>query len=416
LKILYATRLFSGLEKSFEHKVWKPTGVPTIYKVIEEFDSNHNVKFIFSVKDSGTGYKSLWKKKNDANFYIKGLKNKITVLAGTNYFFLWLPRKFSMLMRELRQTIIILIQVLKYQPQIIYVDHANTLVGAILSRFSKRLVIYRIMGVYPSMRNSIISSGLINKIFKWAYQSPFSLLICTQDGSGVEPWINQAIDKKVETHILLNGVDEINIEIDKLDSKLNFLPNDKEIILYVGKLEKYKGCYDFVNSIIFLLNNGKTNIHALIIGTGNEVDKLKQLISKNDYQSCFTFIEHLSHDQIISAHRMSDVYVSMNQLGNLSNSNLEAIQSNSCMVIPNPQVNDGIDIVTHDLLGNSVISCPINQPEILSEELKKLIDSKNKRDALSKLIKIQKKSFMWSWDERIEFEIKLLETLVASNK
>ena len=62
MKILYATRLFSGLEKSFEHKVWKPTGVPTIYKVIEEFDSNHNVKFILT-----THYLTICKKFKQSN-------------------------------------------------------------------------------------------------------------------------------------------------------------------------------------------------------------------------------------------------------------------------------------------------------------------------------------------------------------
>ena len=36
MKILYACRLFSGLETSVISKKWKPTGVPTIFKGFRE--------------------------------------------------------------------------------------------------------------------------------------------------------------------------------------------------------------------------------------------------------------------------------------------------------------------------------------------------------------------------------------------
>ena len=48
-KILYLTRFFNGLHNSFIDGVWKPDGVPTIYKMIEGLDkSEYEVEFIFS--------------------------------------------------------------------------------------------------------------------------------------------------------------------------------------------------------------------------------------------------------------------------------------------------------------------------------------------------------------------------------
>ena len=415
MKIIYATRLFSGLEKSFESKVWSPTGVPTIYKVIEKFDSEYDVKFIFTAKDSGAGYKSIWKNKNDVSFYVKGLENEITVLAGVDYFFSWLPRKIAKIVRELRQSLILIVKVVKFKPDILYIDHANTFSAAIISRYQKSThVVYRIMGVYPFMRNSINSYSPINYFFKWAYQSPFSLAICTQDGSGVEPWLSQAINKDVKTHILLNGIDNVNKM--KFSNYFDFLPKEKKIILYVGKLEKYKGCYDFVNSIIMLFKKGIINSHALIIGTGTEDIKLQKLVKESNFSDYFTFISRLSHDQIMEAHQLSDIYISMNYLGNLSNSNLEAIESNSCMIIPSPQNKNGIDIITNKLLGDSVITSPLNQPKLLSEEIQTLIGSKKKRKEMSELIKNKKKDFLWSWDERISYEMKLLDSFIATGK
>ena len=416
MKILYATRLFSGLESSITDKKWKPTGVPTIYKIIKELDRKYDVRFIFSVKDSGIGYRSSWKKADDSSFYIKGLDNKITVLAGINFYFSWLPRKIAMIFREIRQSLAIIKEVSKFKPDIVYCDHANTIVAALLSRYQKRtLIVFRVMGVYPSMRKSLISNTLINRIFKWAYRSPFSLVICTQDGSGVELWLENALLLSVRREVLLNGID--NISTCKVsDSQLQALSHQNNIILYVGKLEEYKGCYEFVHAILLLFKQGIKDIHALVIGTGNEGKALKKLVEKNHLVNNFTFIERLPHEQIFAAHKLSDIYVSMNHLGNLSNSNLEAIQSNSCMVIPAQQMDNGIDVVTNTLLGNSVVTIPTKSPDILAKALYALVSSRDKREEMSKLIRTKKKDFLWSWDERVAVEMKLLTDLVRGDK
>ena len=106
----------------------------------------------------------------------------------------------------------------------------------------------------------------------------------------------------------------------------------------------------------------------------------------------------------------------MNHLGNLSNSNLEAIQSNSCMIIPSPQADDGIDVVTNALLGNSVTSVPIKNPTMLADSISTLVFSKKDREKKSKLLAIKKADFLWSWDERIKMEVILLEQLLESKK
>ena len=416
MKIIYATRLFSGLEESFEKKIWIPTGVPTIYKLIERLDEEHEVLFVFTAKDSGEGYASSWKTKKDLTFSIKGLKNEVTILAGKNYFYSFLPRKLSFLLREIRQTSKIIYFVFKYKPDIVYLDHANTFTASILSRFQKKIkIIYRVMGIYPSMRESLDSKSIIGFFYRWAYHSPFSLVICTQDGSGVEPWLSKSLNKKVERRIMLNGIDEISKKFSP-NLHLNNLPKDKKIILYVGKLERYKGCYDFVKALLELKYRQINNFHALIIGTGSEAEKLKSLIKENNSSSYFTFVDRMSHNQIFEAHKHSDIYVSMNYLGNLSNSNLEAIQANSCIVIPFEQKENGIDVLTHKLLGNSVMSAPIKNPLALSRIINELICSDEKRVQMSNLVKVKKQDFLFNWDKRINNEIRLLNSVMSKNQ
>ena len=101
----------------------------------------------------------------------------------------------------------------------------------------------------------------------------------------------------------------------------------------------------------------------------------------------------------------------MNKLGNLSNSNLEAIRANACMIIPSPQIETGVDVVTKKLLGDAVITTPKEQYKDLSKEIFKLLQSEEKRKKMSNLINERKQNFLWTWDERINAELALLNKI-----
>ena len=410
MKILYVTRLFSGLEDSFLAQTWNPSGVPTIYRIIEEIDRRHTPYFLFTAKDNGLGCFSSWDKTKDKEIAISGLKHNVNVITGVNFFPAWLGRKFRMVLREMRQFFSIIIKINRFKPDIIYCDHANVLIGSVLSRMQSRIhVVFRVMGVDGFMRQCLTPDNFIQRIYKWAYKSPFSLVLCTQDGSGVETWANSALLHNVRREILLNGIDIISPS-PVTDKRLLKVPDEKIVILFVGKLEKYKGCYEFVQSILLLLKENYNNVHALMIGTGSEEPSLRKLIKKNNLNNYFTFISRLPHSQIFSAHSMSDIYVSMNHFGNLSNANLEAIQSNDCMIIPKPQAD--IDIVTNDLLKGGVVNVPTQDPISLSNAIIDLMDSKKKRLDMSHAISIIKQDFLWSWRDRIDREMDLLQSTI----
>jgi transaldolase len=86
------------------------------------------------------------------------------------------------------------------------------------------------------------------------------------------------------------------------------------------------------------------------------------------------------------------------------------------MVIPAQQMDNGIDVVTNTLLGNSVVTIPTKSPDILAKALYALVSSRDKREEMSKLIRTKKKDFLWSWDERVAVEMKLLTDLVRGDK
>jgi len=400
------------LENSFSSKVWSPSGVPTIYKIINEIDKHHTARFIFTAKDSGSGCFSKWNESNDKEIIVSGLRHKVCVISGADFFPSWIGRRARVALREIRQLFVIAIEIIKFKPDLIYCDHANVIVGGIFSRLQRRVpVVFRVMGVDGFMRQCLRPRGFMQRLYKWSYRSPFNLVLSTQDGSGVEMWMKSALRSTVKRKILLNGVDNIYSSTIR-DERLLRIPNNRIVVLFVGKLEKYKGCHEFVQSIIILLNKNQVgHIHSLIIGTGNEEKKLKALVSSNNLNSYFTFIDALPHSQILSAHSISDIYVSLNYFGNLSNANLEAIQSNNCIVMPDSQPNIGVDVVTNNLLKKSIVTVPIKNPLILSDVLYNLIKSKKNREKMSSSIKKVKKDFLWTWGERIDKEMDLLKKI-----
>ena len=111
----------------------------------------------------------------------------------------------------------------RFKPDLIYVDHANFLSAAIFSRLLHTPVVYRLMGVYPAMRAALSSRRLSQRVLRWAYRSPFALVICTQDGSGVEPWLDQALHHGIRRAVLLNGVSR-NMLSGDIDPRLASLP------------------------------------------------------------------------------------------------------------------------------------------------------------------------------------------------
>ena len=65
MKVLFVTRLFSGLESTAKSSKWKPTGVPTIYKIIERISNSPiQLTLIWTAKD----IYSSWSEKNNLRF------------------------------------------------------------------------------------------------------------------------------------------------------------------------------------------------------------------------------------------------------------------------------------------------------------------------------------------------------------
>ena len=413
MRILYICRVFSGFEESLKSQIWKPTGAPTIFKMMEALDeSAHEVRFIMTARGVGSEFLSRWDSKTDNDVTLENLRQSILIIASEGRFIARLG-KLRGYLAEIIRLYKICLEVKRFKPEIIYFDRSNVFIGGLLSRFTSYPVVIRIMGIYPSMRKIQHSMKIADLLQRWAFKSPFAFALCTQDGSGGELWMDRALRPGVPRKMLLNGVSGSSI-LGAIDKKLLTIPKDKLIFMFVGRLESIKGCREFIDACLISKSSVGKKIHAVVIGTGSLENEIRTTVKDSDATSMFTFIPRLHHEQIPNAHMIADVYVSLNHLGNLSNANLECMYSNLCMIIPYSRKVDNIDAATDLLVPESAVIriSPHNMTQELASRIIDIASDPNMIDNYKAAMQKAAPKFLVSWDRRIADEISILESIV----
>ena len=406
LNLLFVTRLYSGLENSIYKGSWKPEGIPTIYKLIERLSQNKNIDLdlIFTAKGKS--------KQKFKAFKFPELDADVLVIPALDFTIFGKGR--SIINQYFQFIVIIFFKVLRNNYDFIYSDRANMEAAAFCANVLKRKVILRLLGVYPDMKEMATNGrdlSFFKKIQKKCYKANFEHIICTQDGSGGELFIEQACNPNCSHEFLVNGVDSTNLDENTLQAIKNHLQLESEIpvLLFVGKLIKTKGVHYFIEAIIELSKHKKDFV-ALVIGDGPLKSRLLKSITKNHIQEKIHLLGLVDHDKIAPYYHLADIYVSVNFPGGLSNTTLEAMKNGCCIVRLNPSPDEHIDIHTEKLLPSSLnIQFDRNKPvEDLVNKLDYILSNPDEAKKYSYAVKKYADEKIWLWDDRINYEMKKL--------
>jgi len=99
------------------------------------------------------------------------------------------------------------------------------------------------------------------------------------------------------------------------------LPQDKKIIMFVGRIDAYKRPLDFLE-IIKSLND---NYYAVMIGSGKLNDKLQQSIDNDNLSSKLCWIKSVPNQDIHMYYKASDYFINLNDHEIFGMSILEAM-------------------------------------------------------------------------------------------
>jgi len=409
-KILFILRCYSGFEQSLINKKWDPSGAPTIAKILERAQNQYGNNVLFFSKSNNSKLNDIKARKLE----IKNLKLPIYLIKPKLYFFQF--TKVGKLYTELCNLLITIYYFFKFNPSLIYTDHANIFITSLIARYLNIKIVVRVMGIKDDMRDCLISNTVYAKALRWSYRAPFSLVLATQDGAGSEIWMDKALLKNVPRKTLLNGVD--TSIIDKVIKIKNNIYKKKTIITFVGRLEEDKAPDKFLEAFMIVRNKIPNKVHCFIIGSGSMRDKLNKIIVKENAINDVSFYTDINHGHIYYLLGKTDIYISLNRFGNLSNANIEAMSLGKAIIMPKSQVDKGIDVYTDKMIKKDAVYRVKSSDEIkeISSAIIILHSNKALRHKLESKIKFQSNKFIYSWDQRIDWEFNLLNNLDSYNE
>ncbi|KAB2884185.1 MAG: glycosyltransferase [Pseudorhodoplanes sp.] len=401
MRVLVLGRLFSGLKDSVAGRSWNPGGVPAFYKLIEGLQARPGWKLetILACKEA------------DARF--ARTVNCTLAAAGAMTVLAWrrpsggrLPR-FDLLFNEVSHLASVLLQAMRTRPDVVYATYAMLFPAAILARVSRLPVVLRLMGIFPHQRTLHRAHFALHR---WALRSPFRAVVCTEDGSDPAAVLPRLIHPASELMVRLNGCDAPL-------SEPHATRGETLTVLFVGRLEPYKGCDVFVEAALQCLRQTSMPARFVVIGDGSMRRELEERVRSARQETAIAFTGAVAHAEVARHLAGCDIYISVNFNGNLSNANLEALAAGACLVIPSSDPALPVDTATDTLIpSDAAIRYDRRDPAgSLAQTLHDLIADRGRIEACRKAARLCAGRLLKPWSERIEADIALLRR-VAENR
>jgi glycosyltransferase involved in cell wall biosynthesis len=401
---VFVTRLFSGMFETIESKKWSPTGIPTIAKLVKKLAEDHHVKWLLICKTKREstiiGHKKQEFKLNNIDFIIQPyidlpfpMRKAYSTLDAIRVF-----TKYAGLF-------------IKQQNSIYYLDRSNVILAFLIKKIFRPIVVLRILGVYPSQKK--ITKGLIynikTPITYFAYKTKFDLCIGTQDGSGTEFYLPELVNASTQIEVLINGVD-------LTFSNNENLINERLEILFVGSFTNAKGIMEFI-AAANQLQRYNDKLQFNIVGKGFLCKEMMEMIKQYNLEDFVSVLGSLNKNQLSDLYKHSDIYVSLNKLGNLSNTVLEALAAGMCVMILEKDLDKHIDEFTDEFVGTE-IAIRLSRDNTVNDfvmAIEHLVDNTEEIISYSRNALNFARNNFWSWEERINYEIELLKRIQTKN-
>lgn len=392
MKLLFITSLYSGLRESILNNKWKPNGMPAIYKLQEGLRTrNFNFDSVYFSENVRTGlYKNHFLNNNNyiySTSVVSMLKIPKILVDCINFLRIWKLRN-------------------KYD--IFYVDRSNVLIGALLTFLNKK-VILRLHGVadlYERYENTFNKFKYFISIL--SFRAKFDAIICTKDGSPVDLFTEKYCHPDSKLYSWFNGV-SFDKDARKITRRDYNISNDTLVLGFISRISWDKGIWDFVKTLK-RLNEMNFKIKFLIVGDGPYLSDIVNHIKKEKVDNVI-ITGKVNHSIIPSYLKICDVYISLNYLGNLSNSTLEAVHSSKCIITlkdkPTLKNSGG-----YEILNDAAIF--IDRDDVIQELEKKIVELYYNREIIEYYsTRINSKSKLLSnWEDRIGKEIDLIDRIM----
>lgn len=400
MRVLLMYRLMSGLQSVANDRQWRPAGAPTAVKLIEALDkSGDELDLVLYPADPGENLM------NYGSFDVDGLSSKVTVL-DYGLVIKKMPLRLRLFLAPFWRAAWSLRRVARTAPDLYYTDRENVLAASAIARLTSVKTVLRVLGVPPSMWTIFDGNRLAQILSRFSFRAPFSLVIGTKDGSSIAQFFQKSLGPRVPWLLRVNGVDKSK---PSRGSKTKILK-----LVFLGRLEPLKGAEKLLEAILGLPTSVQECIHLTFIGHGSQEEQMRSAVKKKGLTKQITFTGMVEHKEVQKHLGKGDIYISLNEQGQISNSNLEAAAAGLGMILSTTI--DENDLGAKEILGESSVTW-IKREGLeanLQNAIIRLVDSPNEVESQKKAAR-ENLSFLNDWDERVNWEIKLLRSLANNN-
>ena len=186
----------------------------------------------------------------------------------------------------------------------------------------------------------------------------------------------------------------INLSEFKKARPFNLRTKDKKIIIYIGRLEKYKNIHLIIETIKHL-----KNYHLFIIGTGPYKESLQRLINKLNLKNQIEILENVEDKDIPKWYKTCDIFITLSEVESFGLTVIEALASGKPVI-----VNYATSLA--ELADKFKEIIPVNAQSISPEELAEVIKKSSNK---TKTNKINPEFKTYNWDSIIKEIVKVYD-------
>jgi len=178
-----------------------------------------------------------------------------------------------------------------------------------------------------------------------------------------------------------------NGEIGRLRKELLKIGHNTKVVLFVGRLHPEKDIVTLLSALKKTVEICR-NVILILVGTGPEERKCRELVEKLDLADKVIFFGYVPHDQVPAYYNIADVYVLTSIWEEWSNTIMEAM---AC----------GTPVIATDVGGNPYLVkdgktgflVPPRKPYILAKKIAYVFDHPNEVDKITRNARLKVKKF-----------------------
>lgn len=280
----------------------------------------------------------------------------------------------------------------------------------ILSKIFKKPLISRFQGTKLTSR----FKGRLWRLKYWndilAMKISTDLLIMTNDGTKGDWMLKKLRVDMRKVKFWLNGINKDTF-ISNFNDKDRFrkeidIPVNQKILLTVSRLERWKRVDRVIRAIPQVIK-GCNNIVLLVIGDGKEKKELESLVKQLKIEDYVKFLGSIEHRLLKNYYNAADIFFSMYDDSNVGNPLLEAMVCGKCII--------ALDIGdTNKFISDNHTGILLRMEELskLPKIIVNLLEDNEKRKELGINARDFANKNFWTWEKRIDAEIKEVEKIL----